>query len=64
MPIPERCPLGPERAEAYFLGNMPTDEARAFEAQFVACPKREGVVRFVLAMDQAAQRFRECGEVA
>jgi anti-sigma factor RsiW len=59
VPIPKHCPVDPERAESYLLGNMPADEARAFEDHFVACPKCEGVVRFVLAMDRAAQRIRE-----
>jgi hypothetical protein len=59
VPTPEHCPVDPERAEAYLFGNMPADEARAFEDDFVACPKCEGVVRFVLAINKATQRIRE-----
>ena len=59
MAIPERCPVDPERAETYLLGNMPAEEVRSFEDHFVACPKCEGVVRFVLAISKAAQKIRD-----
>jgi anti-sigma factor RsiW len=59
VPIPEHCPVDPETAEAYLLGNMPPDEARAFEGHFIACPQCERVVRFVLAINQAARKIRD-----
>jgi hypothetical protein len=59
VPIPEHCPVDPERAEAYLLGNMPAKEVPAFEDHFVACPKCEGVVRFVLAINKAVQKIRD-----
>ena len=62
MAIPERYAVDPERARAYLLGNMPADEARAFENHFVACPKCEEVVHYVLAIDRAARRVRDSEE--
>jgi hypothetical protein len=40
MPSPERCPADPEEtAEAYLLGNMPADEASAFEKPLHHLPR-------------------------
>jgi hypothetical protein len=62
MAIPERCPVDRESAEAYLLAKMPADEARAFEDHYITCPGCTAILeetgRYVLAMEQAAQRIR------
>jgi hypothetical protein len=59
----ERCPVDPEEtAEAYLLANLATGEARAFEEHYITCSSCTAILeetgRYVLAMNQVAQRLR------
>jgi hypothetical protein len=63
MPSLEHCPVDPETAEVYLLSNMPADEAHAFEEHYSTCPLCTAILeetsRYLLAMEQAAQRPRD-----
>jgi hypothetical protein len=59
----EQCPVDPEMAEAYLFPNIPAEEARVFEEHYLACPLCTAILeetsRYLLAMEQAAQRIRD-----
>jgi hypothetical protein len=65
MASPEHCPVDPETAETYLLSNMPAYTARVFEEHYITCPVCTAILeetcRYLLAMEQAAQRFRGSG---
>jgi anti-sigma factor RsiW len=63
MPNPDHCPANPEEtAEAYLLGKLPADEARAFENHYITCPKCAAILRqtdkYVVAGRRATERLR------
>jgi anti-sigma factor RsiW len=64
MASSSQCPVTPaETAEAYLLGHLPADRARAFEEHCIACPACAAVIdeteRYIVAMKRAAKRLRD-----
>jgi anti-sigma factor RsiW len=59
MLSPDHCPAAPEEtAEAYLLGNLSPDEARAFDGHCITCSRCAAILAYVVAMKQAEQRLR------